>query len=330
MNNIKGDTMNEESENKEEKERIEIEDLPGVGPKTAELLRSAGIRTIEKIAVMNPKDLAENGGIGDKVAERMVESAKELARVGDFMTAEEYANTRSSIDHISTGSQMLNDLIGGGVETEAITEVHGEFGSGKTQIAHQLCVNVQKSREHGGLEANALFIDTENTFRPQRILQMSPLEMRDTVLKGVFYARAYNSSDQILLVEKAEQKIEEENIRLLVMDSLTGAFRSEYIGRGTLAERQQLLNKHLRSLHELADRFNLAVFCTNQVVSDPQAFYGDPNKPIGGHVLGHSATMRVYLRKSKKGQRIARLIDSPNLPEGEAIFTVTEEGIVDK
>ncbi|MBU7025014.1 MAG: DNA repair and recombination protein RadA [Theionarchaea archaeon] len=310
----------------------EIEDLPGIGPKTAEKLREAGYATVEKIAVSSPKDLSELADLGETIATKVIEAAKEMADVGGFMTAEELQEKRKSIGHITTGSQDVNELLGGGVETQAITEVFGEFGSGKSQLAHQLCVNVQLPVEKGGLDAGAIFIDTENTFRPQRIIQMAEGLELDTaaVMKKIRVARAFNSSHQILLAEKSEELLRQGGIRLLVVDSLTASFRAEYIGRGTLAERQQLLNKHLRTLHEMADLYDVAVFVTNQVSARPDAFFGDPNKPIGGHVLGHSATMRVYLRKSKKGQRIARLVDSPNLPEGEAIFVVTEQGIIDK
>ncbi|MFQ5892625.1 MAG: DNA repair and recombination protein RadA, partial [Candidatus Methanofastidiosia archaeon] len=174
--------------------------------------------------------------------------------------------------------------------------------------------------------------DTENTFRPTRIIQMADSLGFDSkeVLQNIKVARAFNSSHQMLLAEKAEEILEMGETRLLVIDSLTSAFRGEYIGRGTLAERQQKLGKHLRVLHRLADLYETAVFVTNQVAARPDAFFGDPTRPIGGHILGHSATMRVYLRKSKKGQRIARLVDSPNLPEGEAIFIVDEKGIHDK
>ncbi|MBU6998086.1 MAG: DNA repair and recombination protein RadA [Theionarchaea archaeon] len=310
----------------------DIEDLPGIGPKTAEKLREAGYATVEKIAVSSPKDLSELADLGETIATKVIEAAKEMADVGGFITAEELQEKRKSIGHITTGSTDLNDLLGGGVETQAITEVFGEFGSGKSQLAHQLCVNVQLPEEKGGLDAGAIFIDTENTFRPQRIIQMAEGLQLDTaaVMKKIRVARAFNSSHQILLAEKSEELLRQGGIRLLVVDSLTASFRAEYIGRGTLAERQQLLNKHLRTLHEMADLYDVAVFVTNQVSAKPDAFFGDPNKPIGGHVLGHSATMRVYLRKSKKGQRIARLVDSPNLPEGEAIFVVTEQGIIDK
>ncbi|KYK32590.1 MAG: DNA repair and recombination protein RadA [Theionarchaea archaeon DG-70-1] len=310
----------------------DIEDLPGIGPKTAEKLREGGYKTVEKIAVASPKDLSELGDIGETIAAKIIEAAKEMAEIGGFITAEELAERRKSIGYITTGSIDVDELLGGGIETQAIIEVFGEFGSGKSQLAHQLCVNVQLPLEKKGLDAGAVFIDTENTFRPQRIIQMAQgLELDSSeVMKKIRVARAFNSSHQILLAEKSEELLRQGGIKLLVIDSLTSSFRAEYIGRGTLAERQQLLNKHLRKLHELADLYDVAVFVTNQVSARPDAFFGDPNKPIGGHVLGHSATLRIYLRKSKKGQRIARLVDSPNLPEGEAIFVVTEEGIVDK
>ncbi len=309
-----------------------IEDLPGIGPKTAEKLREAGYVTVEKIAVSPPKDLCELADIGETIAQKIIEAAKEMAEVGGFITAEELAEKRKSIGFITTGSKDLDGLLGGGVETQAITEVFGEFGSGKSQLAHQLCINVQLPVDKGGLDSAAIFVDTENTFRPQRIVQMAEGKGLDpaVAMKNIRVARAFNSSHQILLVEKSEELLRQGNTRLLVIDSLTASFRAEYIGRGTLAERQQLLNKHLRTLHELADLYDVAVFVTNQVSARPDVFFGDPNQPIGGHVLGHSATMRLYLRKSKKGQRIARLVDSPHLPEGEAIFVVSEEGIGDK
>jgi DNA repair protein RadA len=221
-------------------------------------------------------------------------------------------------------------LLGGGVETQAITECFGEFGSGKSQIAMQLAVNVQLPPEKGGLGKNPLYIDSEHTFRPERVIQMAKkVGLDEKVLKNIHVARAYSSDDQMLYAETAQDQITKNNIGVIIVDSLTSLFRSEYAGRGTLAARQQKLNRHLSTLHKLADTNNLAVYVTNQVMSKPDQFFGDPTKPIGGHILGHSATFRVYLRKSKGGKRIARLIDSPSLPEGEAIFKVTEEGVVD-
>jgi len=142
-------------------------------------------------------------------------------------------------------------------------------------------------------------------------------------------ARAFNSSHQMLLVDKAMEMAKDIPIRLMIVDSLTAHFRAEYMGRGALAERQQLLNKHMHNLLRFGDLNNTVMAVTNQVSAKPDAFFGDPTRPIGGHIVGHAATFRIYLRKSKGGKRIARLVDSPNLPEAEAVFSVSEEGIRD-
>ncbi|KUH33163.1 hypothetical protein APY94_07090 [Thermococcus celericrescens] len=205
-----------------------------------------------------------------------------------------------------------------------------------TQLAHTLAVMVQLPEEEGGLHGSVVWIDTENTFRPERIRQIA--EARgldpDETLKNIYVARAFNSNHQMLLVERAEEIIKEKAetdrpVKLLVVDSLMAHFRSEYVGRGTLAERQQKLAKHLADLHRIADLYDIAVFVTNQVQAKPDAFFGDPTRPVGGHILAHSATLRIYLRKGKAGKRVARLIDSPHLPEGEAIFRITDKGAED-
>src|SRR5436309_718983 len=157
----------------------------------------------------------------------------------------------------------------------------------------------------------------------------SPQMIADAILKRIHIARAFNSHHQMLLVEKAQELAQDFPIRLIVIDSLTAHFRAEYIGRGVLAERQQLLNKHIHELMRFGDIHNAVIYVTNQVHAKPDAFFGDPTRPVGGHIVGHSATFRVYLRKSKGGKRIARLIDSPNLPEAEAVFSVSEDGIRD-
>jgi len=310
----------------------DLEDLPGIGPKTAEKLRDAGFRTVESIAVASPKELFEIAEIGESSAAKIIEAAREAADVGGFITASELLEKRKFIGKITSGSKRLDELIAGGFESQAISEAFGEFGSGKSQIAHQLCVNVQLPIEKGGLDGGAIFIDTESTFRPERIIQMAKgLGLDPTeVLSRIRVARAFNSDHQMLLTEKSVELIESEKIKLLVIDSLTSSFRSEYVGRGTLAERQQKLARHLRTLHNIASNQDVCVFVTNQVSAKPDAFFGDPTRPIGGHILGHSSTIRIYLRKGKGGQRIARLVDSPNLPEGEAIFFLTENGIEDK
>ncbi len=309
----------------------------GVGPATAEKLREAGYDTIEAIAVASPLELKEIAGISEGAALKIIQAAREAANIGTFMRADEYMKRRTTIGKISTGSKALDKLLGGGIETQAITEVFGEFGSGKTQLAHTLAVMVQKPPEEGGLGGSVIWIDTENTFRPERIKQIAENRGLDPeeALKNIYVARAFNSNHQMLLVEKAEEIIKEKAesdrpVKLLVVDSLMAHFRSEYVGRGgTLAERQQKLAKHLADLHRLADLYDIAVFVTNQVQAKPDAFFGDPTRPVGGHILAHSATLRVYLRKGKAGKRVARLIDSPHLPEGEAVFRITEKGVED-
>ena len=311
-----------------------VEDLPGVGPATAEKLREAGFNSVESLAVASPAELANTAEIGEATAAKIIAAARKSADVGGFETGDVILERRRHIGKLTTGSKALDDLLGGGVETQSITELYGEFGSGKTQLAHQLAVNVQLNRELGGLDGSCVLIDTENTFRPERITQMSDgagLEA-DAILQNIHVARAYNSNHQILLVETALELAEQLKnsgtpVRLLIVDSLTAHFRAEYVGRGTLADRQQKLNRHLHDLMRFGSLNNAAILVTNQVQAKPDAFFGDPTRPIGGHILGHTATFRLYLRKSKGGKRIARLVDSPNLAEGEAIFSVESEGI---
>ena len=213
----------------------------------------------------------------------------------------------------------------------SITECYGKFSSGKSQIGFQLCVNVQKPKEEGGLGGSVLFIDSESTFRPERIKQLAEVAGMDTdsVLKNIHVARAANSDHQIILVDKADEMVKQHNIKLIVVDSLTSHFRADYIGRGALGDRQQKLNKHIHALQKLADSRNLAVYITNQVMDNPGIMFGDPTTPIGGHVLAHAATYRLYLRKGKEEKRIARLVDSPNMPEGECVFKVSAKGVCD-
>jgi len=310
---------------------VQIEDLPGVGPATAEKLREAGYTDIMSIAVSSPKELADAAEIGESTGAKMIVQARKVANIGNFETGTVLLERRAQVGRISTGSKIFDELLGGGFETQSIIELFGEFGSSKTQIAHQLCVNVQLPKEQGGMDADAFFIDTENTFRPERIAQMAEAYDLDpdSILNRIHVARAYNSNHQMLLVEKVIELSKEIPASLLIVDSLTAHFRAEYVGRGALADRQQKLNRHMHDLLRWGDLNNGAVCVTNQVSAKPDAFFGDPTRPIGGHIVGHTATFRIYLRKSKGPKRIARLIDSPHLPEGEAVFSVSEQGIRD-
>jgi DNA repair protein RadA len=321
VNRWKSDKMTEQS----------LEELPYVGPATAEKLREAGFNDLMLIAVSSPSTLAEVADIGEGTAIKIINAARKEVDIGGFETGDVLMERRKEVHKLTTSSKALDELLGGGIETQAITELFGEFGSGKTQIAHQLAVNTQLSYDQGGLEGHAVIIDTENTFRPERIAQIARgLELEPSeVLKKIHVARAFNSHHQMLLAEKVKELAEEIPVKLLVIDSLTGHFRAEFIGRGALADRQQKLNKHLHDLQRFADVHNSCIIVTNQVQAKPDTFFGDPTRPIGGHILGHTATFRIYMRKSKAGKRICRLIDSPNLPEGEAVITILEEGVRD-
>ncbi|MEM5829247.1 MAG: DNA repair and recombination protein RadA [Candidatus Aenigmatarchaeota archaeon] len=312
------------------KKEIVLEDIPGIGEKTAQKLREVGYTDPMAIAVASPSELAAIAEIGEGQAAKIINAIREILEIG-YESADKILERRLKVAKITTGSKNLDNLLGGGVETQAITETYGQFGSGKTQLAFQLAVNVQLPPEKGGLGGNVLYIDTENTFRPERILQIAKSLNLDPekVLSNIYVARAFNSEHQMFLVEKANEIIEEKNIKLIVIDSLTSHFRADFTGRGELAPRQQKLNKHLHMLQRLADAYNLAVYITNQVLMDPSVMFGDPVRASGGAILAHMATYRIYLRRGKDGTRIARLVDSPGLPEGEAVFKITEEGIRD-
>jgi len=313
------------------KHEIALEDLPGIGGITAEKLRESGYTDLMELAVASPGDVAEAAEIGVAVAQKIIGEARRKADVGQFESGITLLERRKRLGRVTTNSKALDELLGGGVETQAITEFSGEFGTGKTQIAHQVAVDIQLPPAQGGLNAEVVYIDTESTFRPERIVDMAKGVGIDPqeALGRIHVARAFNSNHQMLLVQKAQELAREKPIRLLVVDSLTAHFRSEYLGRGELAPRQQHLNRHLHELLRFADTYNAAIVVTNQVSSRPDILFGDPTRPIGGNIVAHAATYRVYLRKSKPPKRIARLIDSPNLPEGEAVFSLTGEGIRD-
>ena len=310
---------------------VSIEDLPGVGPATAEKLREAGFDELLAIAVMSPSELAEQAELGEAVASKIIAGAKKMANIGGFVSGGALLDRRREVLKLSAKVQSIDDLLGGGFETQALVEVYGAFGSGKTQIGHQLAVNCTMPIEDGGFDGDVFYIDTEDTFRPERITQMARGHGLDpdTVLSRIHVARAYNSAHQMLLAEEIKRMSKGLNVKMIIVDSLTSHFRAEFIGRGMLANRQQKLNRHLKDLKQLADVNNALVLVTNQVHSKPDAMWGDPTKPIGGHVLAHASTFRLYLRKAKGGRRIARLVDSPNLPDGECVYQVTQEGLRD-
>jgi DNA repair protein RadA len=328
----KVEKISEETE-EEAKKEAKLTDIPGIGPGIATKLESAGIYDLMGLAVMSPSDLADLAGVGQAVARKAIQAARGMMELG-FSDGAEFDRKRKDIHYITTGSENFNELLGGkGLESKAITEAYGAFGSGKTQLGLTLAVNAQLPKDQGGANGKAVYIDTEGTFRPDRIRQMAEAlgANSDKVLKNILVARAFNSDHQILLLDKITELIkeQEEPIKLVIIDSLTAHFRAEFAGRGQLADRQQRLNRYLHQLMKLAEQHNLVVFVTNQVMSNPAMMFGDPTTAIGGNIVGHASTFRIYLRRGKAGSRVAKLIDSPNLPDNEAQFYVTEAGVRD-
>lgn len=317
-------------------EELALDTLEGVGPATRQKLEDAGVYSIQDLAVRSPAEVAEALEVDLAKAIDLVNRARlKLIELGilekDFVSASEIYRRRTNIERITLGCRNLDELLKGGLETQAITEFYGEFGTGKTQICHTLAVTVQLPRAQGGLEGGCIYMDTENTFRPERIVSIAEARgLNPTkILEGITVAKVYNSAHQELIAKQLGRKIEETGARLVIVDSAVSHYRAEFPGRGMLAERQQLLNRFMHLLLRTAEIYNVAIAVTNQVHAAPDVFFGDPTRPTGGHVVAHTSTYRVYLRKGARNTRIARIMDSPYHPEREVAFVLTEKGVED-
>src|ERR687898_2845411 len=314
---------------------LEIQDIEGVGPTTARKLKEAGIVSVMDLAVASSDELAVDLNSSKETAATFIMAAQRLLRESnilekEFVTAESALEKRKALMRCSTGSRALDELLLGGIETQAVTEFYGEFGSGKSQICHTLAAIATQPTEAGGLNSGVIYIDTEGTFRPERLNQIArarELEPSYT-LKNVAVCKVYNSSHLELIIKDLGKYINDFNAKLVIIDSIISLHRAEFAGRGTLADRQQRLNSLLHKVIRLSEIFNIAVVITNQVQSSPDTFFGDPTKAAGGNVLGHASTYRIYLRKSGEN-RTARMIDSPYHPYSDAKFTLNEKGTDD-
>ena len=289
MAKLQGEAEEKEAVEKKDPSELTLEDLPGIGPKGAQKLKEAGYTELISVAAASAGEISAACEISAATAEKIIQAARSQLDMG-FKTASDLQEKRKEVGKITTSSKSLDDLLGGGVETQAITEAFGAFGSGKSQIGFQLAVNVQLPKGEGGLNGRCIFIDTESTFRPERITQLAEARGLDPkkVLKNIFIAKAYNSDHQIVLAEKAKELVKEQNVKLIIVDSLMSHFRSDYSGRGELAPRQQKLNRHMHALQKLADTYNVAIYLTNQVMARPDVMFGDPTTHIGGHIVGHA------------------------------------------
>ncbi|KAL8162746.1 hypothetical protein V2J09_014235, partial [Rumex salicifolius] len=281
----------------------------GINAGDVKKLQDAGIYTCNGLMMHTKKNLTGIKGLSEAKVDKICEAAEKIVNFG-YITGSDALLRRKAVVKITTGSQALDELLGGGIETLAITEAFGEFRSGKTQLAHTLCVSTQLPTGMRGGNGKVAYIDTEGTFRPDRIVPIAERFGMDpgAVLDNIIYARAYTYEHQYNLLLGLAAKMSEEPFRLLIVDSVIALFRVDFTGRGELAERQQKLAQMLSRLLKIAEEFNVAVYMTNQVISDPGGgvFVTDPKKPAGGHVLAHAATIRLMFRKGKGEQRVCK------------------------
>ncbi|KAK1938744.1 putative Rad51 protein [Babesia divergens] len=315
-------------------QRLECLLTKGLLQRDLDILKEAGFSTLECVAYAPLKSLLEVKGLSEQKVEKIKNACKELCHLG-FCSATDYLEARENLIKFTTGSTALDVLLQGGVETGNITEIFGEFKTGKTQLCHTLAVTCQLPVEQSGGEGKCLWIDTEGTFRPERVVAiakrfgLSPA----SCLENIAYAKAYNTDHQMELLVEAANIMAQARFALLIVDSATALYRSDYTGRSELASRQMHLCRFLRALQRIADTFGVAVVISNQVISkvdNMASFYGGNDKmPIGGNIIAHASQTRLFLRKSRGDSRICKIYDSPSLPEGEAVFGITEGGIDD-
>ena len=314
---------------------LDLKDIGGIGPKTKEKLVEGGIESVLDLATALPDEVEEILGGKEEGASTLIFSARKLLEDSgilekNFIPASEALIHRQQMVRCTTGSKNLDNLLKGGIETQAITEVYGDFGSGKTQLCHTLCCIAQLPPEQGGLGAGVIYLDTESTFRPERVYQIAEARGMnpDDILQNITFCKLYNSSHLEVVIKNLGKYIEKHKAKMVFVDSIISLHRAEFTGRGTLAERQQRLNRMIHRLLRIAEVYNIAVVVTNQVQAQPDTFFGDPTKPAGGHVIAHACTYRIYLKKAGQ-ERIATMVDSPCHPYGDTRFTVNEKGVVD-
>ncbi len=326
------EVANQVQENEMEFHPIDMLQEGGINSSDIKKLIEAGYNSLESLSYNPKKNLVLIKGLSEAKIDKIIKVVEDILKYG--IKPSSYAlEERKKLVRITSGSKELDTLLGGGFESNSITELFGEFRTGKTQICHTLCVTCQLPRNEGGGEGKAIYIDTEGTFRPEKLAPIAErfgLDPKE-VIENVFYARAYNSDHQNRLLLQVCALMCEQKFSLLIVDSATALYRTDYTGRGELSNRQMSLAKFLRNLQKIADEHKVVVVITNQVVAtvDGNAFGGNDKKPIGGHIMAHACQTRLYLKKGLKQNRICKIYDSPSLPESEATYSITDRGIDD-
>ncbi|MFX1320796.1 MAG: DNA repair and recombination protein RadA [Promethearchaeota archaeon] len=310
----------------------DLSQIKGINARQIKLLQENGISTPEALAMSPSNIVSKIDGLGDKTAKKLIWNARNALGMTEFVPAGEIDD---NVEYITTGSTELNRILGGGFQTGKLTEVYGPFKSGKTALAHTIAVTVQLSLKKGGLNGSVAYIDTENTFSKEKIKRiakrfgLSPKE----ILAKIFHARIYSSDHQSQMIQKAETLCKTRGVRLIVVDSLMALLRSEYVGIGSLAPRQAVLNNMIHGLSRVAETYNCAVLLTNQVAVRMMGMFS-ADDAIGGNIVAHGCHFRVMFKtkgfsSNNSLMRRAVIVDAPDLPPEECEFFITSAGIAD-
>ena len=329
---IEEEAVEQREENESEFHPIELLQDEGIQSADIKKLVEAGFNSLESVSYVPKKNLVVIKGLSEGKVDKIIKAVYDILQY-KIQPSTIALQERKKLTRITSGSKELDTLLGGGFESNSITELFGEFRTGKTQICHTLCVTCQLPKSDGGGEGKAIYIDTEGTFRPEKLASIAErfgLDPKETI-ENVYYARAYNSDHQNRLLMQVCALMCEHKFSLLVVDSATALYRTDYSGRAELSNRQMSLAKFLRHLQKIADEHKIVVVITNQVVAtvDGNSFGGNDKKPIGGHIMAHACQTRLYLKKGLKQNRICKIYDSPSLPEAEASYSITDRGIDD-
>lgn len=316
-------------------EEVDVKDVDDIGPTMAKKMYAVGINSAFDLATAIPVQLAVDlNCTAEKAKELIINANRLLEQKGlvqqSLISAKQLEIERKDLAYLSTGSNTFDALLKGGIEAQAITEVFGEFGSGKSQLCHTISVLATQTANRWK-PGKTIYLDTEGTFRPERASEIAKARGLDvdSIMDDILSIRLPSASALQIFVQRAMAgHIEAQDAKLIIVDSITSLHRAEFPGRGMLADRQQKLNLIMLKLHNIATVYKIPIVIANQVSHNPEGMFGDPVKPIGGNVIGHGSTYRIYLRKSG-ANRVARMVDSPYHAYSECIFTVTDKGVDD-
>lgn len=310
-----------------------VNDVKGVGAKTGEKLEDNGITDIKALAMTSEDVLVEDIGLGEGTAKKILSNAREQLKTHGtgFTRGDTMDENQKQLDKITTGSDKFDSILGGGVPCEYITEFYGENSSGKSQTMMSLAVNVQLPKEEGGLDKGAIIIDTESAVLTERIEEIAKAKGLDSdeVLENMYIAQTIDSNDLADKVKQAKNLCSQEDIGLIIIDSISSHYRAEFNGRDELGERQDAIGEVIKDLKELIRTKGVAVAYTNQVYHNPGGGYGDNTIAWGGNIIGHNSTFRVYLQDRMSKGWNAKLMDSPGLAQQDVYFDIDEQGVKD-